>query len=284
MSKFNREKFTLPKFVGHYIEEWETREPQDALSTGIDSLDEILNGGLAPGHIFTVGAETGNGKSAFGVNMARRVAAEGKPVCFFTFEMTVTALHARVNQNLSGVNSTRIQNKSYAEEETQCVADAYAYIKELPLVITTGSYLTPENMGDVMEIFVEEMGIELFVFDYIQVMAKGMSDAKQFKVEEVMCSIRESAKERVECPCLVLSQLNREAGKRGEPNIYDLRDSGAVENNSDIVGLLDPATTRPWHGRTGFSLKIVKQREGECGDVPLIFVPHKVEFLDGAGT
>lgn len=273
----------LANTVGHWRKQWDMEVPQETLSTGLETLDEALGGGLIAGEVFTVGANTGCGKSSFGVNLAARVAEQGKPSVLFTFEMTPRALAARVNQTYSGVNSKKIQTKRLTEKEAIAVADADGYISDLPLYLSYGSFLTPDTIGPIMERYVEELGAELFIFDYVQKMNKASTEGKQFGVETAMESIRKAAKEVVDKPVCVLSQLNREAGKRGDPTIYDMRDSGAIENESDIILLIDPVEPRPasgWHKPVEFNFILGKQREGGGTVIPVTFIPHKVRFED----
>jgi replicative DNA helicase len=273
----------LPHPVSYWRTRWEEEEPQEALSTGLPSLDEALGGGLIAGQVMTVGASTGCGKSSFGINLACRVAERGLPAVFFTFEMTVQSLAARVNQTYSGVNGTKIQTKNMTEKEVGYVADADEYISDLPLYITGGDYLNPDNIATIMKRFVDEIGAELFVFDYIQRMNTASVETRQFGIEAAMTAIDHAAKYVVQKPICILSQLNRAAGKSGEPTRYDLRDSGSIENASDIVMLIDPVEDRPmsgWHEPVDFNFIVDKQRSGGGGVVPVTFLPHRVSFVE----
>ena len=276
--------FDLPEPIGYHRRQWESEEAPEALSTGLPCLDEVLGGGLLPGQVFTVGANTGCGKSSFGVNLACRVAEQGKPAVLFTFEMTVRALAARVNQTYSGVNASKIQTKKLNPAEAACVTEADQFLDGLPLYVTYGSYLSLSNIATVMKRFKDDLGAEIFIFDYIQKMNLGDESSRAFGVENAMQAIRKAAKEVVDLPVCVLSQLGRDAGKRGgEPTVYDMRDTGAVENESDVVMLIDPVEPRPmsgWHSPVPFNFIIAKQREGGGATVPVTFVPHRVRFED----
>lgn len=273
----------LPHPVGYWRTRWESEEPQEALSTGLPALDEALGGGLIAGQVMTVGASTGHGKSSFGLNIACRAAEAGFPAVIFTFEMTVQSLAARANQTYSGVNATKISTKQLNAHEERCVAEADEYMADLPLYISYGSYLSPDTLATIMKRFVDELGVELFVFDYVQRMNKAAVDFRQFGVEAAMTAIDDAAKGVVQKPCVVLSQLNRDVRKRGgEPSDYDLRDSGSIENASDVVALLDPVEPRPisgWHEPVDFNIIICKQRSGGGAIVEATFLPHKVSFV-----
>lgn len=272
-------EITLAAPIGYYREQWVRQEPKEALPTGLAQLDNLLGGGLLNGQVFTVGAETSHGKSAFGTTLACNCAKVDRPVVLFTFEMTVQALAARINQMHSGVSSIYIQTKQLTDDELIRVQNADLHMAEYKLYLSYGSDLSAENIAGVMKRYVDELGIELFIFDYIQEMASG-GEGKQFKIEEMMRAIRHGAKEVCDRPVCVLSQLNRAAGYRDEPYIHDLRDSGAIENNSDVVLLLSPACRRPWFESVEFRLHVVKQREGACGVVTAEFIPERVTFMN----
>lgn len=273
----------MPYPLSYWVKKWENEEAPEALGTGFPLLDKALSGGLLPGQVLVVGASTGCGKSSFGVNLACRVAESGVPVTLFTFEMRVPALVARVNQTYSGVNANLIQTKEFSERDGVCVKDANSHMNKLPVYVMDGGCLTMENTATIMKRHKDEFGVGLFIFDYIQEMKFGDTESKCFGVENAVREIARIARAVVNVPVCLLSQLNRAAGKSGEPTVYDMRDTGAIENAADIVLFLDPVELKPvggWQGPVQFNFIVAKQRSGGGATVPVMFIPHCVKFDD----
>lgn len=266
----------------HY-ERWKKMDPRPALSTGFKGLDRVLEGGFRAGEIATVAAQTGGGKSVFAVTVARHLAEAGHRVMFFTYEMTVAALRARLCQQLTGVSAKRILSKdvgsgeySLSPADMKIADEGFQYINTLPIYIDGGRYLTVENMAYKMEKLVERAGMDFFIFDYVQTMTS-YAENKAAKIAELMRELSSVAKEVVDKPMLCLAQINRNVE---DPTMYDIKDSHAICQESDICAVLKPLSALNEGTNTPVELRVEKNRSGVALTAGLVFHPNTVEFVD----
>ncbi len=272
----------LPPDPVTYYKEWQTMDPRPPMSSGLKDVDRILEGGFRGGEVITVAGQTGGGKSVFGLTVARHLAEAGNNVMFFTYEMTIAALRARLCQQLTRIPAKRILSKNtegeYAltQKELTIADEGFQHINSLPLYIDGGRYLSVENMAYKMEKLVEHRGIDIFIFDYIQTMSS-YAENKAAKIAELMREISSVAKEIVDKPMLCLAQINRNVP---EPTIYDIKDSHSICQESDVCGVLKPLTEINEGRPTPVELSIEKNRSGMAGVSSLIFHPDTVEFTD----
>lgn len=265
------------------IERWENKKPEPAISTGLGSLDKLLEGGYRPGQVIVVAAQTNHGKSAFGLTAARNSAEAGRPSMIFTHEMSREMMTCRALQQLTGISANRIQGKETAgeyaltEDERRLLEPAQEHLRATPLHLYCGDLLNAENVAYYMTQLVAEDGIELFVFDYIQRMVH--SDNKAAGIGELMAAISNCAKNEVNKPVIVLAQLNRGLKCPGQD---DIKDSASIAHEADAIIILSPENDKPWE-YTGepFQAKLTKMRAGNTGQTQLTFVPYRVEFTDG---
>jgi len=274
----------LPKPLAYHVQEWRDKEPVPAMPTGLRDLDALLEGGFRPGEIITVAALTGFGKSAFALTIARNLAEAGYRVGFFTFEMAVQAVLARLNQQLTRVSARRTQSKNLGgdygldERGLEVATRAMDHLQTLPIYFSDGRFL---RSVDRIEHYLSSMrtvlGIDIFIFDYVQVMCHG--DNKAAKIGEIMAEIRGVAKNVTHTPCLFLAQINRNVERA---SIYAIKDSHSIVIESDIAASLStPVGKEDWHhAAVPFELNVEKVRAGQSGLISLDFIPQQVEFVD----
>jgi replicative DNA helicase len=274
----------MPKPLSFHVQEWRGKEPVPAMATGLQGLDTLLEGGFRPGEIVSVAAMTGFGKSAFALSIARNLAQQGYKVCFFTFEMAIQAVLARLNQQLTRVSARRIQSKNQGgeygldEQHFDIANKAMGHLENLPIFFSDGRFLKDvHKIQHYMEVLREEQGIDIFIFDYIQVMVHG--DNKAAAIGETMAEIRAVAKNITNTPCLFLAQINRNVE---HPSIYAIKDSHSVVIESDVAAsLVTDVHKTDWDpSNVPFDLNVEKVRAGQSGIVPLTFIPQQVEFVD----
>lgn len=263
----------------------------DGISTGFTDLDRMLNG-LKAADVFVIAARPGIGKSSISLNIAEHVTCTLKlPVGMFSLEMTAESLSDRLVASRARVNMRNIRDGFLAERDFPKIAGAAGTIANSPLYIDDTPGLSILNLRARARRYWQQYGIKLFVIDYLQLMnAIGgvrRSDSRQQEIADISMGVKSLAKE-LAVPVILLSQLNRELDKEKnrKPRLSDLRESGAIEQDSDIVGLLyrpgrDSSDQEEFDG-VPTNLLIAKQRNGPTGDVELTFLKSLTRFESAA--
>ncbi len=267
----------------------EAKDGVTGLSTGLDPLDRMTTGFHA-GEMNVIAARPGVGKTSLAMNIARNIAAQGKgSVVFFSLEMTALDLTKRLITSMAGVGIQAIIDGTLAAHFYDDLNKAAAELKDLPIHIDeTPSISSAEIRAKTRRLAQREKGGIAAVFvDYLQLMQgdDGM-ESHQLKVAKNSADLKGLAKD-MKVPVIVLSQLSRGAAKReGPPRLSDLRDSGAIEQDADMVMFLhdENADTgsdddRSQGGLRRILLRIAKQRKGQRGDINLIFNAATTTFF-----
>lgn len=206
------------------------------LPTGIDGLDRKI-AGLKPGELVVVGARPAMGKSALARGIAARSAEQGDPALVFSLEMTRKQWMQRDIAALSRVSGTRIRTAELDDGEWERVTRAAGTISEWPLFIDETPGLSVLQMRSRARRIRARHGLALVAVDYLQLAsAVAQTDSREQQIGEVSRGLKALAKE-LEVPVLALSQLNRglETRRDKRPTLADLRESGQVEQDADVV-------------------------------------------------
>ena len=255
------------------------------LETGFDVLDWHLPGGLRGGNLVVVGARPSHGKTAFAVDIALNMAKADKSVLIFSLEMSKDELIERMLANIARVNLHTVKKKLFTDEDAQAMADALCILAEYKLYILDTSTLTPEELLGHLKMARQRYGIECVIVDYLQLMtAKGKAENRQQEITAISRGLKAAAKSE-EVPFIVLTQLNRQVENRAtqKPVLSDIRESGSIEQDADVVILLH----RPdkYHeGESGYTptgngvFQIAKSRNGPTGEFELKFIERYASF------
>ncbi len=249
----------------------------DALPTHIGKLDQQLgNRGIAPGEVLTLAAPTSCGKSALALNIAlKSVTHNNAPCAVFSLEMPQKQLFKRMAQTLAGVNIKQISDGVISDENMKKVDEAIDQLHSVPLY-TSHNVKSAEDLASQLRKLVDKQGVKLAVIDYLQLIP--FNSGKVGKAEgiaNISHKIKQLALE-LNIGILLLAQVNREGAKReGGLDIYDLKDSGDIENDADVVLLMypqqgnfeDSKMTDSNGPYTNLEYKIAKNREGERGTI-----------------
>ena len=258
------------------------------IPSGFPTLDGITMG-WQPGNLIIIGARPSHGKTAIGLNMARFAAVEqGIPTAFFSLEMTDMELADRLIATESGLPSDMLKGKTkmknddwqYLEESIRRLSKAPLYIDE------TGAIGITEFTSKAKRMVIEK-GVKIIFVDYLQLMTTPNVNAayREQVVSEASRQLKATAKE-LKIPIIAMAQLNRnivvrQGSSMGRPQLSDLRDSGSIEQDADIVlfihrpGLLglteDPDTAE---------LIIAKHRAGRLANIDMHFLGDQVLFVE----
>lgn len=271
--------------LGEALEAFETAQAGEAagLLTGYRDVDQILSG-LKPGNLAVLAARPSMGKSSWALGMAHRVAKQGMPVALFSLEMTRLELAQRLVCSDGRVDSSRAMRGELTEGEWSRLAESASRVNVLPLYIEDSGMLNVTTVRARARRIAREAGeLGLVIVDYLQLM-EGRGENRQQEIASISRGLKELARD-LKVPVLALSQLNRgvELRENKRPRLADLRDSGSIEQDSDVVMFLyreeyySPADADK---RGVAELEIAKHRTGRTGTVTQAFVAEYACFED----
>jgi len=262
------------------------------LATGFVDLDKMTTG-LHPGEMVVIAARPSMGKTSLAMNIAEHVALDlGLPVGVFSLEMTADSLILRMLCSRARCNLRDINSGFLAERDFVKITGAAGKMSKAPLFIDDTSGLSILQMRAKARRMHQQHGVKLLVVDYLQLMhsTARRAENRQQEVADISSGCKALAKE-LQVPCIVLSQLNREVEKEKgrKPRLSDLRESGAVEQDADVVAMLyrpeqdeDDGQDMATATAIPVNLLIAKQRNGPTGDVPLTFLKPFTRFENAA--
>lgn len=254
------------------------------IATGLIDLDK-MTGGFKPGEMIVIAARPSEGKSSLALNISDHVAVElGLPVGFFSLEMTSASLMMRAICSRARVSATSVRNGSLSERDFKKLTTAAAQLNKSPLFVDETSSMSMTQCRAKAERAHRQYGIKLFVLDFMQAFrggSKRRADTREQEVADISNGIKAMAKE-LKVPVIAISALNREVTRRGgKPAMSDIRQSGAVESDADIIGLLykpDRDDDGQQTDAIPVNLIIAKSRDGQTGEVKLTFLRSLTRF------
>lgn len=273
--------------LDHLQDCFENNKSLSGIPTGYADLDRMTSG-LKNGEVFVIAARPSMGKSSLGLNIAINIAAAGHPVGIFSLEMTKESLSLRALCGEARVSEEDFRTKRANEGDFNRLALARAKLKRSKIIINDRPGLKIIHLRAKARRMFQRHKIKLLVIDYIQLVnSVGNAHNREREVAEISSGIKQLAKE-LNIPIIVLAQLNREIEKdqNRKPRLADLRESGAIEQDADIVGLLYRKNPdQPAESDTlSIGLKIAKQRNGPTGDIPLVFIRKHTRFESAANV
>lgn len=260
---------SLAEIAVRRTEHYEALERGDVLPgwpTRIPALDAMLNGGLRPGGLYVLAARPGVGKSSLSLQIATTLAAQGLPGLFLSLEMPADEVADRAVAHAGHIDYARLLSGKLDGDGWERASEAMDRIGGLPLYVDDQPALA---IGDIKAKARTVPGLRVLVLDYLQ-LCGGAGDTRNAQIEELTRGLKSLAK-AAGIAVVALSQLNREVERRGSkrPTLADLRDSGAVEQDADVVMFLWPV--REFSDRHIVGLAVEKNRQGARGKVGMDF-------------
>jgi replicative DNA helicase len=263
------------------------------LATGFADLDRMTDG-LHGGEMIVIAARPSMGKTSLAMNIAEHAVLQAKvPVGVFSLEMTAESLVLRMLCSNARVNLRNIREGFMSEMDFPKLTSSAGKLSSAPLFIDDTPGLSILQLRARARRLWQQYGIKLFVVDYLQLLhstARRSQENRQQEIADISSGIKALAKE-LAVPVIVLSQLNRELerDKSRKPRLSDLRESGAIEQDADVVGLLyKPSSDDDESGGVEepdgvpVNLLIAKQRNGPTGDINLTFLKPYTRFESAA--
>ncbi len=279
---FRPVKSILPEVVNRIDELYNSEGKLTGISTGFRQLDEMTSG-LQPGDLIIVAGRPSMGKTTLAVNIAENAAlGAGKSAAIFSMEMSAESLTLRMISSLGRINQGNLRSGRLQEEDWPRIDSAMTQLGQAKLFVDETPGLTPTEIRARARRLKRERGLDLIVVDYLQLMqVAGNKENRATEISEISRGLKALAKE-LKVPVIALSQLNRGVEQRTEkkPVMSDLRESGAIEQDADLILLIyreevyEPNTTRKGIA----DIIIAKQRNGPTGEVQLTFLGQYTKF------
>lgn len=297
----------LKEHVAEAFDDFETmaRNPEAmrGVPTGFSKLDRMTYG-LHGGDMFIIAARPSMGKTSLVMNMVEHVAVDQKtPVAVFSLEMSAKMLVRRLIVSRANLNMSKLLGGLLTHEESTRLVRVAGELEKAEIIIDDTPGIAVDEFRAKARRYKKQYGIGLIAVDYLQLLtsrSRRAKDNRQIEIAEISAGMKNTAKE-LDLPIIVLAQLNRQVEQRksARPMLSDLRESGSIEQDADLVGLL---TRNNYAGSKGDEDKkdrgfgdddeqegeqdgdamliIAKHRNGPTGDVHLRFVDESMRFVD----
>lgn len=263
-----------------------SREDESAggVKTGFDDLDAILTG-LFPSNLIVLAARPSMGKTALALNIAQNAALEhGVASAIFSLEMSAVELGDRLLSSAAGVSTTKFRRPKYlSQKEIDKLLDVAGRLREAPIFIDESAGLTNFELRSRVRRLHQKHNLGLIIIDYLQLMVgEGRQESRQQEVAAISRSLKQLARE-LKVPVVAVSQLNRNPETRSVddriPKLADLRESGAIEQDADVVIFIHRELNTKDPEKKGLAtVRVAKHRNGPVDDCRLAFVEEYTCF------
>ena len=262
--------------------EWLYEKPVPPIPTGLPALDKRLGGGIAGGKLVIIGARPAVGKSALLSSIALQALAQGKRVLYVSLEMEPREIIGRMMASLAHVSASKMEAHDLTDEENERVIEAYSVFNGDALHISQKA-VTPALIRKAALKVKAKGGLDMVCVDYLQLMKSGGKvNGRTEEVGEISRALKLLAME-LGVPVLAAAQVNR-ASTQGEdraPRLSELRESGSIEQDADVVLLLHkPIGGELIGGACKMQLILAKNRQGSCGGYNLTFFGDYMRFCE----
>jgi replicative DNA helicase len=259
------------------------------ISTGFTKLDEMTSG-LHSGELIILAARPSMGKTALAMNIMEYIAADSQlPCAVFSLEMSKQQLAQRMLCSRGAIDAHKLRRGMLQAQEYQKLASVVGELAKAPLWVDDSAGLTPLELRAKVRRLKRQHDIKAVMIDYMQLMDNPGPESRQQQISEISRSIKAAARE-LNVPVIALSQLNRASeGRDGHrPRMSDLRESGSIEQDADVVILLHredyyKMSEPDYQPDNVAELIIAKQRNGPTGTVKLTFMNKTTRFENLAG-
>lgn len=251
------------------------------IGSGFSDLDAKTSG-FQKGDMVLIAARPSMGKTTFALNIAENAALkEGKSVVIFSLEMSKEQLAYKLLCSEASVDLVKLRTGTLEDKDWESIARATGPLSKAKIYIDDTAGVSVMEMRSKCRRLKMEYGIDLILIDYLQLMSGSSSENRQQEVSEISRSIKALAKE-MECPVIALSQLSRAPEQRADhrPMLSDLRESGSIEQDADVVMFLyrDEYYNKETEDKNTAECIIAKQRNGPVGTVKLAFLGQLSKF------
>ncbi len=265
---------------------YDKKESITGVPSGFKDMDELTTG-FQKGDLIIIGGRPGMGKTAFSLNICQHVGiAMKEPVAVFSLEMAKEQLVMRMLCSEAKVDSNKVRKGFINKrDDWNKLTNAAGKLAESLIFIDDSSGLSVLEMRAKARRLKQQHGLSLVIVDYLQLMrGRGKFERREQEIAEISRSLKALAKE-LQVPVIALSQLNRGVETRGgnkNPTLADLRESGAIEQDADVIIFLYRDTKDEMDGRGKVIVDVAKQRNGPTDKITLTFLDYCTRFVDSS--
>ncbi len=276
-------KDVLLKTHDNLAEIYQNKGKLTGTPTGITDLDKELFG-LQKSDFILIAARPSMGKTSFALNIATHAAVHAKvPVAIFSLEMSSVQLVSRIISSEMLIDSNHLRTGELTDDDWEKIAASLSSLGQAPIYINDSTNVTISDIRAKCRRLKLEKGLGLIVIDYLQLMQGGRAESRQQEISEISRSLKVLAKE-LDVPIIALSQLSRAPEQRAEhrPMLSDLRESGAIEQDADIVMFLyrDDVYNPDAEQKNIAECIIAKHRNGSTGTVKMFWAGQYTRFMN----
>ncbi|MDR1180987.1 MAG: replicative DNA helicase [Bacteroidales bacterium] len=285
----------LQEFITELKEAKNNKNELRGLPSGFTDLDRVT-GGWQKSNLIILAARPGMGKTAFVLSMARNIAVEQrKAIAFFSLEMSAADLIMRLVSSETGIRNDKLKRADLDNAEWGTLMEKLTTLTDAPLIIDDTPALSIFELRAKCRRLKQQYNIGCIILDYLQLMSGGTENKgnREQEISSISRSLKILSKE-LNIPVIALSQLNRSVETRGanskRPQLSDLRESGAIEQDADMVLFIYRPEYYSLDFEDGTSAKglaeiiIAKHRNGGLGDIRLQFIAEQAKFCDTLGN
>lgn len=262
--------------------DWLYETPEPPIPTGLPTLDKRLGGGFCGGKLVVIGARPAVGKSALLSAIALKALAQGKRVLYVSLEMAPREIVCRMMSSLANVSAAKMESHELTDEEQMRVTEAYSLFPGDNLCISQRA-VTPALVRKAALQVRAKGGLDVVCVDYLQLMkAGGKVNGRTEEVSEISRALKLLAME-LGVPVLAAAQVNRQStqGEDRAPALSELRESGSIEQDADVVLMLHkPKDGELIGGACRMQIILAKNRQGSCGGHNLTFYGDHMRFAE----
>jgi len=275
----------IPQTIDSLDRLYQNKNILSGITTGFKDFNDITSG-LQPSDLIIIAGRPGMGKTAFALNVALNAAYsdDNKSVAFFTLEMSSQQLVQRLLSATAQIESAKLRSGHFTMEDWQKLSSVGGELSNINFFLDDTPAINPLELRAKCRRIKREHGLDLVFVDYLQLMSSTKGDNREQQISDISRSLKALAKE-LDIPIVALSQLNRGVEQRQEkrPMISDLRESGAIEQDADMIIFLyrDEVYTKDKCLKPGVAEVIIaKHRHGATADIELVFVKEYMQFRD----
>lgn len=255
------------------------------IRTGITELDELTNG-LQKSDLIILAARPGVGKTSFAMTIAANAAIKfNQNVAFFSLEMDGVQLAQRLLSSQAGIDQSRLRNGHLTNDEKRQLIAAVTPISQAPLYVDDNADLGIMELMSKARQLKRKNKLDLLIIDYLQLMKTGKEENRAVAIGAISRGLKILAKE-MQVPVIALAQLSRKVEEKGRerPQLSDLRESGSIEQDADMVWFVERkfVQTHKEEDRNQAELIVAKHRNGSVKDIRMTFIPEYTTFYDAA--
>ena len=287
---FANMKDEVMKAIAEIEEMYNNKGKVSGLASGFSGIDDKTNG-MKGGEMIVIAGRPSMGKTALALNIVEAVGIDQqKPVAIFSLEMPTSQLVLRMLCSRAGVEMSKLNGGFLSQKrDFPRLMSAAGTLANSPIFIDDSPALSILEVRSKARRLKKQRDVQLIAVDYLQLLrsnSRRAQENRQIEIAEISAGLKALAKE-LDIPLLVLAQLNRGPENRGgKPRLSDLRESGAIEQDADMVGLLvrekyyadSEEAAEDSAGKA--TLDVAKNRNGPIGEVPLVFLEHNMRFVD----